>query len=100
MSSLVEAYAPLLEGRPPVLRAYANSDTEGWVADNLDILHAALRGHGTVVVRGLDVTDAAQAGRLAKLITTELITERESFAPRTAYAPQVYTSSAWPANQP
>jgi alpha-ketoglutarate-dependent taurine dioxygenase len=100
MSSLVEAYAPLLEGRPPVLRAYANSNTEGWVADNLDILHAALRGHGTVVVRGLDVADAARAGRLARLITTELITERESFAPRTAYAPQVYTSSAWPANQP
>lgn len=100
MSSTVEALAPLLEGRPPVLRAYANSDAEGWVADNLETLRSAVQSHGSLLVRGLDVADAAQAGRLAALIAGPLITERESFAPRTAYAPAVYTSSAWPANQP
>jgi alpha-ketoglutarate-dependent taurine dioxygenase len=100
MSSTVEALAPLLEGRPPVLRAYANSDAEGWVADNLETLRSALLGHGSLLVRGLDVADAAQAGRLAELIAGPLVTERESFAPRTAYAPAVYSSSAWPANQP
>jgi alpha-ketoglutarate-dependent taurine dioxygenase len=100
MSSTVEALAPLLEGRPPVLRAYANRDAEGWVADNLETLRSAVLAHGSLLVRGLDVADAAQAGRLARLVAGPLITERESFAPRTAYAPAVYTSSAWPANQP
>jgi alpha-ketoglutarate-dependent taurine dioxygenase len=100
MSSTVEALAPLLEGRPPVLHAYANSDAEGWVADNLDTIRSAVLSHGSVLVRGLDVADAAQVGRLATLVTGRLITERESFAPRTAYALNVYTSSAWPANQP
>jgi alpha-ketoglutarate-dependent taurine dioxygenase len=100
MSSTVEALAPLLEGRPPMLRAYANRDAEGWVADNLETLRSAVLAHGSLLVRGLDVADAAQAGRLARLVAGPLITERESFAPRTAYAPAVYTSSAWPANQP
>ncbi|MFE7779442.1 TauD/TfdA family dioxygenase, partial [Streptomyces sp. NPDC057445] len=57
--------------------------------------------HGSVLVRGLGLRDAEQAGAVFRqLAPTGLMTEREAFAPRETYADGVYSSAKWPQNQP
>ncbi|HEX3782010.1 MAG TPA: TauD/TfdA family dioxygenase [Pseudonocardiaceae bacterium] len=70
------------------------------LVDADDDLDAALRRDGAVVVRGFDVADAADVGRVARSLAGRLMTEREGFAPRETYEADVYSSSKWPANQP
>ena len=56
--------------------------------------------HGSVLVRGLGLRDADQAGAVFRRTAGPLMPEREAFAPRQTYSEGVYSSVAWPANQP
>jgi alpha-ketoglutarate-dependent taurine dioxygenase len=89
----------LRPGTPPLLRADAAGDAPRWAAEHRDALRAAVAEHGSLLVRGLGLRDAAAIatvfGRLGSLMT-----ERESFAPRRGYADGVYSSTKWPPNQP
>jgi alpha-ketoglutarate-dependent taurine dioxygenase len=91
----------LRPGKPPMLRTEPTGDAPGWVAERRDALRAVVADHGSVLVRGLGLRDAAEvAAVFQRLTTTGLMTEREAFAARQVYSDGVYSSSKWPPNQP
>ena len=49
----------LQSGKPPILLAEATGDAPGWAAEHRDALRAVVAEHGSVLVRGLDLRDAA-----------------------------------------
>ena len=91
----------LRPGTPPMVRAESTGDAPGWAAAHRDALRAAVVEHGSVLVRGLGLRDAADvAAVFHKLATSGLMAEKEAFASRQTYSEGVYSSSKWPANQP
>ena len=87
-------------GKPPLLRAEATGDAPGWAAEHRDALRAVVAEHGSVLVRGLGLRDAAEIGAVFERLADGLMTEREAFAPRPTHSDGVYSSTPWPANQP
>jgi len=88
-------------GKAPLLLADASGDEPSWAAEHKDALRAVVAEHGSVLVRGLGLRDAAEIGAVFRqLATTGLMIEREAFASRQVYADGVYSSATWPANQP
>src|SRR5262245_24200437 len=85
--------------RPPVLHAEAAGDAPTWVAAHRDALREAVTEHGSLMVRGLHLRDAVEFEAVARRLG-DLMTEKETFAPRRMHTPGVYSSSAWPSNQP
>jgi alpha-ketoglutarate-dependent taurine dioxygenase len=83
-----------------VLRADPTGDAPGWAGEHRDALRAAVAEHGSVLVRGLGLSDAAEVGAVFERLATVLMTETEAFAPRQAYSDGVYSSSTWPSSQP
>lgn len=87
-------------GGPPVLHASGTGAAPDWTAAHREALRAALAEHGALLVRGLALADAAAVEAVARRLGTRLVTEREAFATRRVHADGVYSSTAWPANQP
>lgn len=85
---------------PPVLRVTGGADAAAWAGRHRDAVRAAVGRHGALLVRGLGLTDPAQATAVFAALGSGLMTEREAFAARTAHGDGVYSSSAWPAAQP
>lgn len=104
MSSSSRAWMPgvdLTPGKPPILRADTTGDAPGWVGEHADALRAVVAEHGSVLVRGLGLRDAAETGAVFRVLgPTGLMAEKEAFAPRQTYSGGVYSSSTWPASQP
>src|SRR5512135_3738495 len=90
----------LQPGKPPMLRAEATGDPLSWAAAHREALRAVVIEHGSVLVRGFGLRDAAEIGAVFRRLSTGLMTEREAFAPRRTYSDGVYSSSTWPPNQP
>ena len=90
----------LQPGKPPMLRAEAAGDAPSWAAEHRDALRAVVAEHGSVLVRGLGLRDAAEIGAVFRGSATGLMTEKEAFAPRQTYSDGVYSSTKWPPNQP
>jgi alpha-ketoglutarate-dependent taurine dioxygenase len=90
----------LQAGKPPILRVEVIGDAPGWAVEHRDALRAVVAEHGSVMVRGLGLRDAAEITAVFRRLTTTLMTEREAFARRQVYADGVYSSATWPANQP
>ena len=90
----------LVAGKPPVLRADATGDAPSWAAEHREALRAVVAEHGSVLVRGLELRDAAETGAVFQRLATGLMTEREAFASRQTYADGVYSATKWPPNQP
>ena len=90
----------LATGKPPVLRADATGDAPSWAAEHRQALRAVVAEYGSVLVRGLELRDAAETGAVFQRLATGLMTEREAFASRQAYADGVYSATKWPPNQP
>jgi alpha-ketoglutarate-dependent taurine dioxygenase len=89
----------LQPGRPPLLRAESGGDPSTWATEHREALRAVVAEHGSVLVRGLGLRDAAEVGAVFRRLATGLMTEKEAFAPRHAYSDGVYSSTKWPANQ-
>src|SRR6266404_9043971 len=89
----------LQPGKPPMLRVEATGDAPRWAADHRDALRAAVVEHGSLLVRGLGLRDAAETEAVFCRLGS-LMTEKEAFAPRRSYSHGVYSSSKWPPNQP
>ncbi|MFC9623002.1 TauD/TfdA family dioxygenase [Streptomyces sp. NPDC056930] len=100
MSTASLADVELQPGKPPLLRAEATGDALSWAAEHRDALRAVVAEHGSVLVRGLGLRDAAETGAVFSKLATGLMTEKEVFAPRQTYSDSVYSSSKWPPNQP
>jgi alpha-ketoglutarate-dependent taurine dioxygenase len=90
----------LQPGKPPMLRAEAPADASSWAAEYRDALRTVVAEHGSVLVRGLGLRDAAEIGAVFRRLATGLMTEKEAFASRRTYSDGVYSSSKWPNNQP
>jgi alpha-ketoglutarate-dependent taurine dioxygenase len=88
----------LQPGKPPMLRAEAPGDAARWAAEHRSALRALVAEHGSLLVRGLGLRDAAEPEAVFRRLGS-LMTEMEAFAPRRRYAPGVYSSSKWPPNQ-
>ncbi|MCW2717346.1 TauD/TfdA family dioxygenase [Pseudonocardia sp.] len=87
-------------GTPPMLRTEATGDAPSWVAEHRDALRAFVAEHGSLLVRGLGLRDAAEVGAVFQRLARGLMTEKEAFAARRSYGDGVYSSSTWPSNQP
>jgi alpha-ketoglutarate-dependent taurine dioxygenase len=87
-------------GKPPVLRAEATGDAPSWAAEHRDALRGVVAEHGSVLVRGLGLRDAAEVGAVSRRLATGLMSEREAFASRRSYDDGVYSATKWPPNQP
>ena len=88
----------LQPGKPPILRVEATGDASRWAAEHRHALRALIVEHGSVLVRGLGLRDAAETESVFRQLGS-LMTEREAFAPRRRYSEGVYSSSKWPPNQ-
>ncbi|MFM9915771.1 MAG: TauD/TfdA family dioxygenase [Rhizobacter sp.] len=99
-SSPAQLDVDLAAGKPPILRVAAAGDALGWAAGHRDALRALVAKHGSVLMRGLGLRDAAEVGAVFKRLSTRLMSEKETFAPRKIYFEGVYSSSKWPQNQP
>ncbi|MFK4148691.1 TauD/TfdA family dioxygenase [Streptomyces sp. NPDC004065] len=97
-ASLLEV--DLRPDRPPLLHLETPADPARWAAEHREALRAQVTEHGAVLVRGLGLRDADQVGSVFAALAGTLMTEREAFAPRELHGPRVYSSTAWPANQP
>ena len=84
---------------PPLLHVEPPGDVPGWAVGHRDELRAAVREHGSLVVRGLGLREPDQVAQVFGAIADTLMVEREAFAPRSSYADAVYSSTTWPANQ-
>ncbi|WP_171111125.1 MULTISPECIES: TauD/TfdA family dioxygenase [unclassified Streptomyces] len=88
--------------KPPILHApaHAAGDAAAWASEHRPTLRGLVTEHGALLVRGLGLGDTGQVGTVFHRLAPELMTDKEAFAPRDTYAPGVYSSTAWPANQP
>src|ERR1051325_10838538 len=88
----------LRPGKPPMLTAEPNGDAVRWAAGHCAMLRDLVNEHGSLMVRGLGLRDAAGAGAVFRQLGN-LIEEKEAFAPRHVYAQGVYSASKWPPGQ-
>src|SRR5216684_3704468 len=89
----------LRPGKPPMLRVETTGDAPRWAAEHRDALGAAVAEHGSLLIRGLRLRDAAETEAVFRRLGS-LMSEKEAFAPRRRYSDGVYSSSKWPPNQP
>jgi alpha-ketoglutarate-dependent taurine dioxygenase len=86
-------------GKPPIMQVESAGEPSRWVSRHRDALRDSVTLHGSVLIRGLGIRDIAEAAAVFAEFGS-VMTEREAFAPRRAYADGVYSSSNWPANYP
>lgn len=86
-------------GRPPLLQVDAAAGAVSWTAEHRDALRAAVAEHGALLVRGLGLRDTDEVAAVVGRISTDLVGEREPFAPRDRYPGGLYSSTTWPQNQ-
>lgn len=90
----------LRPGRPPILHVEPPGCPSTWAAEHREALRAQVTEHGVVLVRGLGLREVDQVGAVFAGLAGELMVEREAFAPRQIHGPGLYSSTAWPTNQP
>jgi hypothetical protein len=90
----------LQPGKPPLLFAEATGDPRSWAAEHREALRAAVAEHGSLLVRGLALRDAAEIGEVFRQFGTLMTDAKEAFAPRQCYSDGLYSSSKWPPGQP
>src|SRR5690242_12907214 len=88
----------LQPGKPPMMYVEAPGDPSRWVAAHRNALRGIVGEHGSLLVRGLGLRDAAQSEAVFRELGS-LMAEREAFTPRRRYSEGVYSSSKWPPNQ-
>jgi alpha-ketoglutarate-dependent taurine dioxygenase len=89
----------LRPGRPPVLHAEPAGDASSWASEHRGAVHGILAEHGALLIRDLGLREMAEIGAVFARLATELIDEKESFAPRQSYPGGVYSATKWPPNQ-
>ena len=67
--------------KAPILLADAPGDGPSWAAEHKDALRATVAEHGSVMVRGLELRDAAEVSAVFRQLSTGLMTERRPLRP-------------------
>lgn len=88
------------DGRPPITHVNTGRPAADWLVGHRAAVHDVVSTHGAVVLRGLDVVDAAGLGDAARRLIGEPMIEREAFAPRDHHPGGIYSAPKWPAEQP
>ncbi|MER7956947.1 TauD/TfdA family dioxygenase [Streptomyces sp. NPDC096030] len=78
----------------------APADARAWPQSVKEELLGRVAADGAVLVTGTDLRSATDVQALVRELTDGPLREIEGFAPRQQLAEGVYTSAAWPANQP
>ncbi|HZN63559.1 MAG TPA: TauD/TfdA family dioxygenase [Planctomycetota bacterium] len=86
-------------GKPMVLWAGGGGDPARWAAENKTKVRPFVAEHGSLLVRGLGLSSAAEAESVFRGLGNLMI-ETEAFTPRQRHSERVYSSSKWPPNQP
>src|SRR6266481_848040 len=81
-------------GKVPMLRV----DAAHWASEHRNALRGFVAEHGSLLVRGLPLRDAAETEAVFQQLGNPM-TEREAFAPRHRCAEGVYSVSKWPPNE-
>ncbi|PZT70408.1 TauD/TfdA family dioxygenase [Streptomyces sp. SW4] len=76
------------------------TDAAAWAAGQRETLRRLVAEHGALTVRGLGLRTPADVASVLRGVAGRPVTEREAFAERTPHTAGVYSSSAWPPNQP
>jgi len=87
-------------GKPLMLHTETGEDAPRWAAENRDALRGVLGEHGSILVRGLGLHDAAEISAVFRTLGNGLMTEREAFDPRLVYSDGILGASKWASNQP
>lgn len=85
-------------GRPVVVTA--EGPAAAWTVRHRTALREAVLEHGAVLVRGLQLPDAAALAEAARGWVDEVVEEREAFARRRPLPGGARSSLAWPPDQP
>src|SRR2546430_4301180 len=90
MASLMDV--ELQPGKPPLVRAETGADPASWAAGHRTALRAAVAEHGSVLIRGLGLHDAAETSAVFQRLAVRLMPEKEAFAPREPHAGGLYSA--------
>lgn len=90
----------LVAGRSPLLHAERAEAIPLWALENRALVRDLVGEHGSLMIRGLELSDAGDVAVIASRLFDDLTHTKEEFSSRTEYPDAVYSSSAWPANQP
>ena len=86
-------------GSPPTLHTASGGDAPAWAAEHREALRAMVAEHGSVLVRGLELSDASEVEAVFRNLAVDLMTEREAFDVRQAHAEGVYAATRWAPGQ-
>ena len=86
-------------GRPPTLRTQAGGDAPGWAAEYRAALRAMVVEHGSVLVRGLELSERSEVEAVFRNLAGDLMVEREAFDARRVHSEGVYAASRWTPSQ-
>ncbi|GGT50977.1 TauD/TfdA family dioxygenase [Streptomyces coeruleorubidus] len=94
--------APAPDGLPVLDAADTGdaTDAAAWAAGRRNALRELVAERGALVVRGLGLRTPADVESVLRQVAERPVAEREAFAARDRHADGVYSSSAWPPNQP
>jgi hypothetical protein len=84
MASLMDVQ--LQPGKPPMVRAETGADPANWAAGHRNALRAVVAEHGSVLIRGLGLRDAAETGAVFQRLAVSLMPEEEASRPASAGA--------------
>jgi len=74
MASLMDV--ELQPGKPPMVRAETGADPANWAAGHRNALRTVVAEHGSVLIRGLGLRDAAETGAVFQRLAVSLMPEK------------------------
>jgi alpha-ketoglutarate-dependent taurine dioxygenase len=95
------ATGPVGDGSFPLLvrPRVADANLSAWAAGHRDLIERWLLAHGALLFRDFAVDSIASFQEVARAISPQLLDYRERAAPRVELAPNVFTSTEYPADQ-
>src|SRR5258708_12918806 len=78
-------------GKVPMLRVDATGDAAHWASEHRNALRGFVAEHGSLLVRGLPLRDAAATEAVFRQLGN-LMTERDAFSPRHLHPTRLYSS--------
>ena len=89
----------LQDGKPPTLHTDAGGEAPTWAAEHRAALRAMVAEHGSILVRGLGLSERSEVGAVFRNLADGLMIEREAFDARNVDSEGVYAASKWPPTQ-
>jgi alpha-ketoglutarate-dependent taurine dioxygenase len=82
-----------------MLHIESSGDVPSWAAEHRAALRTMVAEHGSILVRGLGLSERSTVGAVFRNLAGELLIEKEAFDPRLVHSEGVYAASKWPPSQ-